>query len=329
MFRRWWWIMPLMMPLGASLGLLVATLNRSLRAAEFEAATIVEVGPTVANDTVPDFFAMVEQQAIAPATLGAVANRLDLPSRWKLGEPQVISKLAGAVSAGNIRGTDLLSVRVRTNDAQISSDVANAISAILKEAHDSRLTIHQNATPPTIPVRLKPIGSNGPAIGALLSPLMALALMGFLHRRFPAPQRAVHKAPLPSDPNSRFHGRLSFGLFLAGTLGTLLLMTLSPRHDLALIFGALAVLASLILGLISWREPLSKFVVITIGGVFSGLVCLSLVVFSLRVAAGYSARAAENSAREAALKAAMEATRSKGLEFQDRNLQPERPAPDR
>lgn len=99
-------------------------------------------------------------------------------------------------------------------------------------------------------------------------------------------------------------------------------MTLSPRHELALVFGALAVVASLILGLMSWREPLSKFVAITIAAAFSVMVCVSLVVFSLRVAA-------VDAAKEKALKAEMEATRSMNLEIQNRTPQPERHPPNR
>jgi len=293
-FRRWWWIIPLMIPLGTCLGLLLATLHRSLQPEEFEAATISEIRSAQVFQTNPaqvvsfdlDMQKNEVRNAVSSETLETAAKRLGLATRWKLGEVEVISKLAEIVAARIIPGTDLLEVRVRTTNAQDSSDVANMIAGILQEQRPTQIIIHQNASPSVVPAPMKAIGTTGPVLGTIFSPFMALALIGFLHRRYPAPQPIVRKSPLPSDPESRFYGRLSFGLFLAGTLGTLLLMTLSPRHEMATIFGALAVLGSLVLGLMSWREPLSKFVVITVGGVFGVAILMALVFRMLNVAAG-------------------------------------------
>jgi hypothetical protein len=60
----------------------------------------------------------------------------------------------------------------------------------------------------------------------------------------------------------RMFARLALGLFLAGMPGTLLLLTLSHRHDMALIFGGVTLLIALVFGCLSWRERLGKGVAI-------------------------------------------------------------------
>ncbi len=80
-------------------------------------------------------------------------------------------------------------------------------------------------------------------------------------RTFVWPQRpSSQKLP---GLNQRRWARLGFALLLAGTLGTLALMTLSSRHELALVFGGTALVFALILGLKSWRDRLGKTVTVT------------------------------------------------------------------
>ncbi len=76
-----------------------------------------------------------------------------------------------------------------------------------------------------------------------------------------APVRAS-PAATDSPKTGKAESLFALGLFLAGTLGTLLLMTLSPRHELALIFGGAAWLLALVFGFMSWRERLSKVIAI-------------------------------------------------------------------
>ena len=77
---------------------------------------------------------------------------------------------------------------------------------------------------------------------------------------------------------TRSYGKWAFGLFLVGTLGSLLLMTLFPRQEEpAVAFGGLALVLSLVLGLLSWRERLGKFAVIATGTVFVALIVIGFV----------------------------------------------------
>ena len=74
-------------------------------------------------------------------------------------------------------------------------------------------------------------------------------------------------APAVFGPR-RWWAPLALGLFLLGTLGTLLLMTVSYRHELALIFGGLALALALVFGCLSWQERLSKSVVLATALIF-------------------------------------------------------------
>ena len=91
------------------------------------------------------------------------------------------------------------------------------------------------------------------------------------------PNRTTQAEQYPAARPLRTHfAKLAIGLFLAGTLGTLGLMTLSPRHDMALVFGGVALVLAFVFGCMSWRERLGKFVVITLGSV---LMLLGLAAF--------------------------------------------------
>lgn len=74
--------------------------------------------------------------------------------------------------------------------------------------------------------------------------------------------------PAVSGRPRRWWAPLALGLFLLGTLGTLLLMTVSYRHELALIFGGLALALALVFGCLSWQERLSKGVVLATALIF-------------------------------------------------------------
>jgi hypothetical protein len=71
------------------------------------------------------------------------------------------------------------------------------------------------------------------------------------------------KAPAASETSGI--AILACGLLLTGVLVTPLLMALLPRANSVVLFGVIAVLLSLILGLMCWRERLGKFVVISSG----------------------------------------------------------------
>ena len=93
-----------------------------------------------------------------------------------------------------------------------------------------------------------------------------------------------------SAATSQRAGLLALGLFLAGTLGTLLLMTVSHRHEMALIFGGLALVLALLFGVLGWRQRLGKGVVIATLAILVGL-GITVVILTEAVPFPFSRRA--------------------------------------
>ena len=81
----------------------------------------------------------------------------------------------------------------------------------------------------------------------------------------------------PVAPSSRY-AQLALGLFLAGTLGTLVLMSISRRDEPALVFGGLALLLALVFAVLSSRGPLGKGVSPARVLIFVGAGMLLLIV---------------------------------------------------
>jgi hypothetical protein len=104
-------------------------------------------------------------------------------------------------------------------------------------------------------------------------------------------------------PKTESLARLSLGLFLAGTLGTLLLMTVSCRHDMALIFGGVALVLAFVFGCLGWRQRMGKFVVITLSAVVLVVVLGASAAFLFW---GMSRDRAEASARNAEARARLD-----------------------
>jgi hypothetical protein len=67
----------------------------------------------------------------------------------------------------------------------------------------------------------------------------------------------------PTNQEAKGFANIAFGLFLTGTLGSLWLLTFLQRPEIPMVaFGGMALILALILGLISWRERLGKFVAV-------------------------------------------------------------------
>lgn len=81
------------------------------------------------------------------------------------------------------------------------------------------------------------------------------------------PSPGISAIPTPKL-NARSWARLSLGFLIAGTLGTLVLMTLSHRHELALVFGGLALVLALITGIKSRPDRLGTTVTFSVLGIF-------------------------------------------------------------
>ncbi|HHY85295.1 MAG TPA: serine/threonine protein kinase [Verrucomicrobia bacterium] len=96
----------------------------------------------------------------------------------------------------------------------------------------------------------------------------------------PAAAHASRPRANRSEARTTWYGPLALGLFLAGTLGTLALMSLSPREEPALVFGALALCLAVVFAWMSRRERLGRFVLFTVGGAVCLAGAIAAVSFS-------------------------------------------------
>ena len=235
--------------------------------------------------------------------LKQVAIKANLQTIWKdslFGDDaaqaeQMTVRLRNAMQLRTVRSTDLIEISFYAESPAHVADIANAIAQVYRE--ETRAVVVELARTPNRPIRPNPFLNlavglvAGSALGLLAGGLTAL----WLRRK----NWKDHYSVL-STASTRTSGRLAFGFFLAGTLGTLLLMTISYRHDLALIFGGVALVMAFIFGLMGWRQGLGKFVVIALATVLAFMALAVLVWMAAYVPAR---RATAEDQRNRAMKA--------------------------
>jgi capsular polysaccharide biosynthesis protein len=130
----------------------------------------------------PGFFARQFEAIASRESLAAVAQQLELPNRWNLSQKSVVQMLKGIVSVQNIRGTDLLSIRVRHTSKQDAAAIAAAVAKNYQRSFPGNAVIHEEPLEPLIPVspNVGLIVAAGGLLGLILSPLLALILIVFL-----------------------------------------------------------------------------------------------------------------------------------------------------
>ena len=79
------------------------------------------------------FFATEFEIIVAEQTLTRVVDRLDLTSRWKQDSDSVVLILGRIVGTQQIRGTDLIEIRVRHAIADDARDIANKVAEAYQE----------------------------------------------------------------------------------------------------------------------------------------------------------------------------------------------------
>jgi hypothetical protein len=81
------------------------------------------------------------------------------------------------------------------------------------------------------------------------------------------PTNAAPANNAPAADSARGFARLALALFLAATLGSLLLFTLTARHNYVLIFGVTALVCAAVFGFLSWRNRLGRTIALLACGI--------------------------------------------------------------
>ena len=154
MFKRYWWMLLVMAPVGMMAGLLLAAVVTYVMPKKYESFAIIEVKPRTReaiemmtthqrNQRTP-----TEAEIVCPPeigiikssnTLSKVADTLDLTNRWGVDRKSTLAILKGIVQTDNIKGTDLIQIRVMHTNKEDARDIAAAVAAAYR---DHRMELH-------------------------------------------------------------------------------------------------------------------------------------------------------------------------------------------
>lgn len=143
MFKRFWWVFLVMIPLGAIVGLLLAGVATYVMPKKYESETTIEVKPGIAESNINlQRFGTEFEKIKSSVSLGKVVENLGLTNKWGVDRQTAIRKLKGILTIQNIRGTDLISIQVRHTNKEDARDIAAEVTRVYR---DDRTEIHKQA----------------------------------------------------------------------------------------------------------------------------------------------------------------------------------------
>jgi capsular exopolysaccharide synthesis family protein len=117
---------------------------------KYESKAVVQVKPStrvgvalgnenaVTTPMTQNFFATEFEVIRAQLTLKFVVQRLSLMNHWSVTEEQALGTLRGIVDAQNIRGTDLIEIRVKHTEAKDARDIAKEVYEAYKNRREEK-----------------------------------------------------------------------------------------------------------------------------------------------------------------------------------------------
>ena len=160
MFKRYGWIPLVLIPVGAIAGLLVAAVITYIMPKIYESQAVIEVRPFADTPIDPPrgpdgegeapgwVLAEIEKMKSRPI-LEKVSQNLDLPNRWNLAAGKALPILKNSLDIQSMRGTNLVSIRVRHTNKVDARDIADEMTKAYKAyrdelaARDSEKLLHE------------------------------------------------------------------------------------------------------------------------------------------------------------------------------------------
>jgi len=111
---------------------------------KFESEAIIEVKPRDMGDSAigminrsssqmtPQFFGTEFEKIKSRNSLSKVVEKLELPNKWSVDRETSLQILKGIVNTQNIRGTDLISIRVRHTNKEDARDITSEVAKAYK-----------------------------------------------------------------------------------------------------------------------------------------------------------------------------------------------------
>ncbi|MFM2199470.1 MAG: hypothetical protein RLZZ505_2902 [Verrucomicrobiota bacterium] len=144
MFKRYWWMLLVMAPVGMMAGLMLAAVVTYVMPKKYESFATIEIKPrqrqAIEVAASPQSGGMTEivcgtefEKIKSRNSLSKVIDSLDLMNRWGLDRETALQILKGIVQTENIRGTDLIQIRVRHTNKEDARDIAAEVARAYKE----------------------------------------------------------------------------------------------------------------------------------------------------------------------------------------------------
>jgi uncharacterized protein involved in exopolysaccharide biosynthesis len=141
MFKRYWWMLLVMAPVGMVAGFMVAAVVTYVMPKMYESYAMIEIKPRMREglgDAIPapsggTIFATEFEKIKSRNSLSKVVESLDLTTRWALDQESAIQVLKGIVQTQNIRETDLIQIRVRHTNKVDARDIAAEVARAYKD----------------------------------------------------------------------------------------------------------------------------------------------------------------------------------------------------
>jgi capsular polysaccharide biosynthesis protein len=105
------------------LGFMAAAAITYLMPKQYESFAIIEIMASPPDPEVPT----VMQSLTSPGLLGDISSNLDLPNRWASDDEVIIQLLRKSIITKQIRGTDLIRIRVRHANREDAMDIIRTL----------------------------------------------------------------------------------------------------------------------------------------------------------------------------------------------------------
>jgi serine/threonine protein kinase len=186
MWSRFWWLLPVLIPIGILLGLGGGILQESLAPKKYQSQAIVQVlsSDNAMGEMPSDRMSVKLGQLTSPLSLQEVGRRLNLEQRWQLDPEMIEFKMREMTEVEVIRGTSLVAVRVTSKDREEAADIANTLAEVSGTKastllHETAMPAHAPLQPAWLPVLVK-----SSMTGLLIAVLAAVPVMLLAHRRY-------------------------------------------------------------------------------------------------------------------------------------------------
>ncbi len=138
MFKRFWWVLLVLPPLAAIVGLLIAAVVTYVMPKKYESSATIEVrpvaegmeAPLMTPDAAVGYTADLQTELTrikGRKVLARVVDAMELPNRWAVSKAEAADLLDQLVSVEMIRGTDLAVVSCRFTDRRATREITNAV----------------------------------------------------------------------------------------------------------------------------------------------------------------------------------------------------------